>query len=463
MSVARPAFSKTLSFDPGTSHGRESFDDHGTPYVVEWLKPAARLPFHNPGAAGPFVLQLGIATTSPRRLTIRVNGRDAHELLVTKALWADGFTDLALEIAAGEGENLIELAGDGSEHLGDGREVTFLVVGDVKAFSRPRDDGGTLDWLSALPTTPEGFAEISAARPFLHDEALYDAQYADEPDLDRGRGVVALLRGLRADFSRAALEVGCGTGTLSLGLAAAKAFPAVLLSDPSPAFLELTKKKLEEARVDTSRVRFAVLLAEDIGRLPDGAFSLVVLRSALHHVLHVDAFLSDAARTLVKGGVVAFEEPCAEGYVLMGTLAKFLPLLGETAGRKLTDAQLSAVEVFTNAMRYYARKDVDKADGEDKHIFRFRELSSLGARVGLTVEFFPNVTFDDCATGRPSKEQPTSFFRFFHDYLKFCMSWDEELLGLVDERLLPYCEDLELLAKQGRGPEMHGVFVCRKS
>jgi hypothetical protein len=42
------------------------------------------------------------------------------------------------------------------------------------------------------------------------------------------------------------------------------------------------------------------------------------------------------------------------------------------------------------------------------------------------------------------------------------MSWDESLMRLFDQHLLPYCRYVEEASSGGSGPYLHGVFVCRK-
>src|ERR1017187_6470395 len=88
-------------------------------------------------------------------------------------------------------------------------------------------------WLSSLPKA-EFFSLISAPRSFAHEESLYDAQYQCDPaNLQVGRGLLALLKECGADFSCPAVEIGCGTGLLTLGLAADSPYPHFLITDPN--------------------------------------------------------------------------------------------------------------------------------------------------------------------------------------------------------------------------------------
>jgi SAM-dependent methyltransferase len=321
----------------------------------------------------------------------------------------------------------------------------------------------TLDpWLSALPTTG-GYPRISEPRRFQHEEGDYDAFYGNDPvDLECGRGAVELAMHHGVDMDGPALEIGCGTGRLSLGLVAEGAFPALLLTDPSPVFLQITTEKLLAANIDVSSTRYALLAAEDISLLPREMFSFIVLRSALHHVLCVDRFLEDAARALRPGGAIVFQEPCQEGYVLMGSMAQFLAPLCAAAGVSLAAADRDRVAAFMETMKFYARRDVDKAEAEDKHAFRVDELMTWARQAGLELTFTPNMTFEHVAHTLHGHSRPHGFRVFFRDYLKYCMGFEEPLLQLFDAHLGPYCDWIDSLCDAGAPPYMHGLFVARR-
>ena len=70
----------------------------------------------------------------------------------------------------------------------------------------------------------------------------------------------------------------------------------MILTDTSPAFLEITRKKIRRANVPLDKTAFAVLSGDDLNLLPQEAFSLVGLRSVLHHVIDVDRFVHATVR-----------------------------------------------------------------------------------------------------------------------------------------------------------------------
>jgi ubiquinone/menaquinone biosynthesis C-methylase UbiE len=304
---------------------------------------------------------------------------------------------------------------------------------------------------------------ISEARGFAHDETDYDTQYHNDPtNLLPGQGLVRLCREYSGDFSGPAVEIGCGTGLLSLGLVKEHAFPYILLTDPSPAFLNIARRKLTQAKAPLDQVGFGVLMAEELGKLPPDTFSLIVLRSVLHHVIDIPAFFAQAAGALRRGGMLVMEEPCQEGAVVMATMAQFIPLVVKQSKRQWTDECQRQLQLFLDTMKFYARTDIDKSQGEDKHLFRVDELMAIGSDVGISVKFAANRTFYDWAPDRHGNPKHESFTTFFHNYLKYCMRFDEPFMDLFDEYFAPYCGWVEELAQIGNGPYFHGVFVCRK-
>jgi SAM-dependent methyltransferase len=316
-------------------------------------------------------------------------------------------------------------------------------------------------WLSKLPVT-DGMIAISDARAYAHEEEAYDSQYRNDPaNLRVGQGLLKFAENAGGDRSAPALEVGCGTGLMSLGMLSDSTYPLTIISDPSPQFLRLTRTKAEAASIDLDRACFAVLRAEDIDRIPARSLSLIALRSTLHHVLSPDAFIEHSARILVRGGILAFQEPCMEGFLLMGALIQFLPALADAAGVHLTEAQRAKIELFPAAMTFYARRDVDKSHAEDKHLFRVDELQRTGHRVGLEFSFVPNLPFDSSIANPPFGKRP--FLKFLRDYAQFCMSWDESLMNIFDRFMPPYCTMVETASAGGSGPYFDGVFIARKT
>jgi predicted RNA methylase len=76
------------------------------------------------------------------------------------------------------------------------------------------------EFLRTLPRDGDGNFLISAHRKVAHDENVHDQQYEILPgDFSAGEGVLELATRLGIDTDHPILEIACGTGMLSIGLA----------------------------------------------------------------------------------------------------------------------------------------------------------------------------------------------------------------------------------------------------
>ena len=108
------------------------------------------------------------------------------------------------------------------------------------------------------------------------------------------------------DGARRILELGCGTGNLTLALA--ERFPEAELSlvDGSREMLDLTRDRLEKGRsVTTIEGRF-----ED-AELPAGEFDVATSCISLHHVVDKRALFARLHAALRPGGVLVFSDQMA--------------------------------------------------------------------------------------------------------------------------------------------------------
>jgi ubiquinone/menaquinone biosynthesis C-methylase UbiE len=312
----------------------------------------------------------------------------------------------------------------------------------------------------------DGIYLISEPRRYQGPEEAYDGQYAiDRIQLDTFRHEGAALLALCAEYgfrsSHPVLEIGCGTGRLSLSLVLSGRIEELLLTDASPAFCSITARKLSAMSAPGTEISLATLRWEDLDRLPAGTFSMVILRSVLHHVAEIPAFFQGCGRILRPGGLLVFEEPCYEGYLLMGAMTQFVPDLLRAKGVALDPKHAHDIQVFVEGMRFYARRDVDKSLAEDKHLFRPDELMRLSQSNGMEMHLFPNRTFFDI--DKRAEPLPAGYFeKFYFDYLKYSMSWDEELLGLFDAHVRGYLGYFSCLAANNALPYTYGTFLCRK-
>lgn len=120
--------------------------------------------------------------------------------------------------------------------------------------------------------------------------------------------MIARLLDYLPDDPRRVLELGCGTGNLSLRLA--KTFPRAELTliDGSAEMISLVRSRIDESRSDSnSRVAYVEARFEALD-LPPGSFDLVVSSISLHHVEDKAALYRRIRGLMPAGGHFCFAD-----------------------------------------------------------------------------------------------------------------------------------------------------------
>lgn len=137
------------------------------------------------------------------------------------------------------------------------------------------------------------------------DAEKYDS--AKSPQVDAGRELVALAKVSAKD---SVLDIGCGTGRLTVELARLASKGKVLGIDPSVEMLE----KAERTSLGSGNLRFSLSSAQSMAFTDQ--FDLIFSNSALQWIKEQDVVLGLIYRALKSGGRVAFQFPpknfCAE-------------------------------------------------------------------------------------------------------------------------------------------------------
>ncbi len=130
------------------------------------------------------------------------------------------------------------------------------------------------------------------------DAQTYDAVKA--PQIDAGRELI-VMAGVREND--AILDLGCGTGKLTVELARLAPQGRVTGLDPSPEMLT----KAREASAAFGNLRLLELPAQNMEFVDE--FDLVFSNSALHWVKEQEEVMSRLSRSLRKGGRIALQMP----------------------------------------------------------------------------------------------------------------------------------------------------------
>ena len=256
------------------------------------------------------------------------------------------------------------------------------------------------------------------------------------------------------------LEIGCGTGHLSMALAKHKCMQELLVTDGSPYFLELVRDNLPPL----PGVAYGVLDADQLHLLPDGYFTTVAFRYLLHHILDWKGFLGQAVKKLAPGGVLVFEEPCVEGFLnqilaVSSTMAEGLVKGGNWNWQFLRRRQHTEkvackqdYQNFMDTILFYLKTRVDKTASEDKHLFQTDEIFTYMNSLGLIGEFFPNQGFNTMAHGTP----PNTFIQEFRHNLAVNFGFGEKVLEIFDRRIAPNLEFINEITDNA--PRIKGTF-----
>lgn len=251
------------------------------------------------------------------------------------------------------------------------------------------------------------------------DVAAYDAE--KEVSIARSRVIFNHLR-TRAGTNLPAelgdvLEIGAGTGLLTLGMLSGACFRRAVVTDISAEMLAVCRARAEQF-IDLKKVLFATYSGkEDI--FPENSYDFCIANSVMHHILDYRAFLRNVQRLLKLDGRALFVEPSGEFHRAMtGAMSDALVLLMAQAA-VISEGDVRALCTWISERRAgFIFPDQLRPEVEDKHLF-FRGPIDIAARdAGFT-----SVTFT---------------------------AWDHDRLGLG--ALTNYCTGL------GLSPEFQELF-----
>lgn len=133
------------------------------------------------------------------------------------------------------------------------------------------------------------------------DAGKYDAAHA--PQIDVGRELIAMARVKKNDN---VLDIGCGTGSLTLDIARISCNGRIVGIDPSAEMLESAKEKT----LSSGNVSLINLSAQEMDFRDE--FDLVFSNSALQWVKEQEAVIALAYRALKNGGRISVQLPAKD-------------------------------------------------------------------------------------------------------------------------------------------------------
>lgn len=217
---------------------------------------------------------------------------------------------------------------------------------------------------------------------------LDDAEYDEKHGVDlTGSSHLAdvYLQHAPAGDNLSILEVGCGSGFLTIGLNAKERIEQLVAIDISKKFLHLTRDRL--ADFPNGRT---ILLCGDISDrslFEEGAFDAVFGNSLLHHIYDIEAFLFALKHAVRPNGTIVFSEPCQQGK----SLVSFFCAAMVSADASHNDPLFSDVDRarIGALLEIHKREEAVRHDQtlklawEDKHCFDTIELSRMADRLGF--------------------------------------------------------------------------------
>jgi ubiquinone/menaquinone biosynthesis C-methylase UbiE len=148
---------------------------------------------------------------------------------------------------------------------------------------------------------------VSATYTHGYDEVIVESMATRTANVEAGFFLPYLRPGMRL------LDVGCGPGTITVGLAAAVAPGDVVGIDREPSQIERARALAAEQGL--TNVRFELAHAEEIP-FPDGSFDAAFEHTLLEHVADPARIVREMHRVLTSGGVIGVADGDWNGFIL---------------------------------------------------------------------------------------------------------------------------------------------------
>lgn len=239
--------------------------------------------------------------------------------------------------------------------------------------------------------------------------AIYDRAFALRPSGRTGR----------------VLEIGSGTGNLTIALARHGQFSEIHCSDISLRFMQRLESKIGS---ETGNGLYRYLFDANFFPFKAGSFDYVVGHSILHHLLHFERTLESAHRVLKNGGIAVFGEPMMETnaliYLVADQIIRVDEMLPESKLSPITKTVLRRIATWGELKtRNLNHRDEATAATEDKFILSAAYIREIARDIGFSessiMQYAPVVDLaavieqglDLILSGTNAKREEVHFFR----------------------------------------------------
>ena len=218
------------------------------------------------------------------------------------------------------------------------------------------------------------------------EDADYDAKagYNDDTISKIGKSWLTVFDHAGIDIAgKNLLEIGAGTGALTLALLRARKINKLFATDISDEFLRMTVQRADGATELTA-------LRCDCNNIPvqNGCFDLIIGRSILHHLLDYEQVLGQCARVLNDGGKAIFFEPILEGKLVVAMFAAMVVDLAQRDGDdNFSSQELNKIQLIVRHITkesWYPQSRQELAKLEDKYIFTLPGMREKGIKAGFS-------------------------------------------------------------------------------
>lgn len=190
------------------------------------------------------------------------------------------------------------------------------------------------------------------------------------------------------------LELGAGTGLLTIGLAANGGVRRLLVTDLSGKFLRSNSELVDSlllargsAMPNPPSICYLQCSIDDLP-FKSESVNVVVANSVLHHIFDYELALRRIFRILRPGGIAFFSEPVIEGKAYIGYFASLIRAIDQRAPQPLfTNAEhalLSDLAILCTRSFWEIAAISKKDTADDKHLFGIADIRRIAKDIGWT-------------------------------------------------------------------------------